>query len=138
MRPLTRRELLKLAGAATAAEFASLALHGCGGSGGVPSVPSSPPAFSKLSDIEHVVILIQENRSFDHYFGSYRGVRGFSDVSMAFQQPDPSNTTNPPIGALLPFRLDTSKTNAACTHDITHDWVPQHQSWNNGTMNGFV
>jgi phospholipase C len=91
-----------------------------------------------LTDIEHVVILIQENRSFDHYFGSYRGVRGFADQSPAFQQPDPANTTNSPIGLLLPFHLDTSKTNAACTHDITHDWVPQHQSWNNGAMDGFV
>ena len=44
---------------------------------------------ASLSDIQHVVILIQENRSFDHYFGSYRGVRGFSDHSIAFQQPDP-------------------------------------------------
>jgi phospholipase C len=39
---------------------------------------------------------------------------------------------------LLPFHLDTSKTNAACTHDITHAWLPQHQSWNNGAMDGFV
>jgi phospholipase C len=85
-----------------------------------------------------VVILTQENRSFDHYFGSYRGVRGFSDQSMAFQQSDPANTIAPPIGVLLPFHLDTSTTNAACTHDISHDWVPQHQSWNNGAMNGFV
>ena len=57
---------------------------------------------------------------------------------MAFQQPDPSNTSNSPIGTLLPFHLDTSTTNAACTHDITHDWVPQHQSWNTGAMDGFV
>jgi phospholipase C len=85
-----------------------------------------------------VVILIQENRSFDHYFGSYRGVRGFSDQSMAFQQPDPANTTNSPVGRLLPFHLDTSTTNAACTHDISHDWAPQHQSWHNGAMDGFV
>ena len=42
------------------------------------------------------------------------------------------------MGVLLPFHLDTSTTNAACTHDINHDWVPQHQSWNNGAMNGFV
>jgi phospholipase C len=138
MRPLTRRELLKLAGAATAGELASLALHGCGAAGGTPAVPSTPAACSKVTDIEHVVIFIQENRSFDHYFGSYRGVRGFSDPSMAFQQPDPSNTTNAPIGTLLPFHLDTTTTNAACTHDISHDWVPQHQSWNNGAMNGFV
>jgi phospholipase C len=137
---LNRRDLLRLGIGATAAELAALAMQGCGaGSGGTPSVPSPPPAScSKLTDIEHVVILIQENRSFDHYFGSYRGVRGFSDQSMAFQQPNPANTTSPPVGTLLPFHLDTTTTNAACTHDITHDWVSQHQSWNNGAMDGFV
>jgi phospholipase C len=139
MRRIARRDWLKLGIGATAAELAAMGLHGCGGgASGSPSVPSTPSACSTLSDIEHVIIFIQENRSFDHYFGSYRGVRGFSDQSMAFQQPDPSNTGSPPIGTLLPFHLDTSTTNAACTHDITHDWVPQHQSWNNGAMNGFV
>ena len=136
MHDFTRRELLKLGAAATVAELASLGLHGCGG-GSVTSPPVLA-ACSKLTDIEHVVILIQENRSFDHYFGSYRGVRGFSDQSMAFHQPDPANTANSPVGALLPFHLDTSTTNAACTHDITHEWVPQHQSWDNGSMDGFV
>jgi len=139
MRNFTRRDLLKLGAAATVAELASLALHGCGGGSSIsPVIPPGPSGCSKLTDIEHVVILIQENRSFDHYFGSYRGVRGFSDPSMAFQQPDPSNTTDPPILKLLPFHLDTSKTNAACTHDITHAWLPQHQSWHNGAMDGFV
>jgi phospholipase C len=85
-----------------------------------------------------VVILMLENRSFDHYFGSYRGVRGFSDPSAAFQQPYPGNTSASPAGVLLPFHMDTTKLDAACTHDITHDWVPQHQSWNNGAMDGFV
>ena len=32
-----------------------------------------------IRDVEHVVILMQENRSFDHYFGTLRGVRGFGD-----------------------------------------------------------
>src|SRR5579872_4789536 len=135
MLKFTRRELLKLGAATAVGEMASLGLHGCGGSITSPLVPSG---CTKLSDIEHVVILIQENRSFDHYFGSYRGVRGFSDQSLAFQQPDPSNITSAPIGKLLPFRLDTATTNAACTHDITHDWVSQHQSWNSGAMDGFV
>jgi phospholipase C len=138
MKNLTRRVLLKLGVAGTVAELASLGLHGCGGGSVISSPNPSPSGCSKLTDIQHVVILTQENRSFDHYFGSYRGVRGFSDQSMAFQQPHPGNTTVPPIGALLPFHLDTSTTNAACTHDISHDWVPQHQSWNNGAMNGFV
>src|SRR6201997_1142090 len=136
MHDFTRRELLKLGVAATVAELASLGLHGCGG-GSVTSPPVHSVC-SKITDIEHVVILIQENRSFDHYFGSYRGVRGFSDQTVAFQQPDAANTTSSPVGALLPFHLDTQTTNAACTHDISHDWVPQHQSWNNGVMDGFV
>jgi phospholipase C len=128
----TRRELFKLGTAAAVAELASLGLQGCGISKLVAS------GCSKVTDIEHVVILTQENRSFDHYFGSYRGVRGFSDQSAAFQQPDPTNTTSSPAGMLLPFHLNTSQTNAACTHDISHDWVPQHQSWDNGAMDGFV
>src|SRR5713226_872093 len=131
---VTRRELLKIGAATAAAELAAIMLHGCSGGGTSPG----SSVCSKLTDIDHVVILIQENRSFDHYFGSYRAVRGFSDQSPAFQQPDPANTTNSPTGLLLPFRLDTSKTNAACTHDITHAWLPQHQSWNNGAMDGFV
>lgn len=134
---VTRRKLLGLGAAAVAAEFGAMLLPSCGG-GLAPNPSPGPPSCSKLTDIEHVVILIQENRSFDHYFGSYRAVRGFSDPSPAFQQPDPANTTNSPTGLLLPFHLDTSKTNAACTHDITHAWLPQHQSWNNGAMDGFV
>jgi phospholipase C len=138
MKTFTRRQLLKLGAATGIAELAFSGLQGCGGSTGAPSIPSVPSGCSQISDIEHVVILIQENRSFDHYFGSYRGVRGFADPSMAFRQPDPANTTNSPIGTLLPFHLDTSTTNAACTHDISHDWLPQHQSWNSGAMDGFV
>ena len=136
LRNVTRREVLKLGGATAAAELGALLLHGCGG--GTSILPPGPSVCSKLTDIEHVVIFIRENRSFDHYFGSYRGVRGFADPSPAFQQPDAANTTNSPTGVLLPFHLYTSKTNAACTHDITHAWVPQHQSWNNGAMDGFV
>src|ERR1700687_5067611 len=135
MQKFTRRELLKLGTAVAVADLASLGLHGCGFSTSPPSVPS---ACSKVTDVEHVVILTQENRSFDHYFGSYRGVRGFADQSAAFQQPDQANTATAPVGQLLPFHLDTSQANAACTHDISHDWVPQHQSWDNGRMDGFV
>jgi phospholipase C len=139
LRNITRREWLKLGGAAAATELGALLLHGCG-AGGINFNHSPGPSAcgSKLTDIEHVVIFIQENRSFDHYFGSYRGVRGFADQSLAFQQPDSANLINPPVGKLLPFHLNTSTTNAACTHDINHAWVPQHQSWNNGAMDGFV
>ena len=132
---LSRRDLLKLAAAAGASSL----IPGCGainkaiGGGGGPT-----SSCAKVTDIEHVVIFIQENRSFDHYFGSYKGARGFSESSNAYKQPYPGNTTASPTGVLYPFHLDTSKWNAACTHDIDHGWIAQHQSWNNGANNGFV
>src|SRR5438105_163207 len=132
-RIVTRRELLK-AGAAVAATTVPPAVL----PGWFRELLCAPQTCARLTDIQKVVIYIQENRSFDHYFGSYRGVRGVADHSRAFLQPDPANVADPPVGTLLPFHLDTSKTNAACTHDITHAWIPQHQSWNNGAMNGFV
>src|SRR6201997_68083 len=143
MHDFTRRELLKLGVAATVAELASLGLHGCGG-GSVTSPPVLA-ACSKLTDIEHVVILIQENRSFDHYFGSYRGVRGFADPSAPalndgsglsiFAQPGyPGGYDG---DHLYPFHLD-SYANGECTNDIDHSWGPQHSYWNGGTLQGFV
>ncbi len=133
---LSRRDLLKIAAAAGAYSL----IPGCSainkavsqGSGGATSKCAS------LADVEHVVILIQENRSFDHYFGSYKGVRGFSDSSRAYKQPYPANTAASPAGLLYPFHLDSTKWNAACTHDIDHSWIVQHQSWNNGANDGFV
>ncbi len=98
---------------------------------------ASRPRAGKLTDIEHVVILIQENRSFDHYFGMLPGVRGFSDAgahSVFYQPgyPEPGYE-----GVLLPFHLET-KGAPQCFPDITHAWAPQHRSWDGGAMDGFV
>jgi phospholipase C len=140
---LTRRELL----AAGAAGGAGLALGGLGPS--ALRALAAPPVCGKLSDIEHVVILIQENRSFDHYFGSYRGVRGFSDPSVpqshgypVWYQSDNGLMPpfGPPSGYLAPFHIDSFNTagTGECTNDITHDWVPQHAAWNSGAMDQFL
>ena len=137
LRNVSRRELLRVGATAAGAGLVGSLIPGCGSHGGITSVTGSSSC-GKLTDIDHVVILIQENRSFDHYFGSYKGVRGFGDQSAAFNQPYPPNSSSAPAGVLLPYHLDTTTTNAACTHDITHDWVPQHQSWKNGQMDGFV
>ncbi len=100
----------------------------------------APP--NGLSQIDHIVILIQENRSFDHYFGTYPGVNGFSNQAARtagiFEQNFSANSSVAPIGKLLPFHLDTiNATNSMCVNDITHAWGPQHQSWDNGKMDGF-
>jgi phospholipase C len=95
-----------------------------------------------LSQVKHVVYVMMENRSFDHYFGTFPGVRGFSDPKAVrlpnghsvFQQPDPAN----PDGYLQPFHMSTITTGAAAVPSLSHDWRDQHASWNNGAMDGWL
>src|SRR5437879_5731745 len=72
-RHLTRRELVR---DGLAAGGAVAGLSWASGLRGALAAPVRP---GRLGDVEHVVIFIQENRSFDHYFGTHRGVRGFGD-----------------------------------------------------------
>jgi phospholipase C len=100
-----------------------------------------PPGGS-LRDIEHIVILMQENRSFDHYFGTMPGVRGFADPaairlpdgSPVFRQPYPGHAQ----GYLTPFHLDTKATSAQATPGTDHSWPTQHLAWNGGKMDQWV
>jgi phospholipase C len=139
---MTRRELIR-AGVAGGAALGTYRLVSA--SETISRALAVAPQCGRLKDIEHVVILIQENRSFDHYFGTYPGVRGFSDPEAlllgdgsgltVFAQP----SDNPCNGHLYPFRFDTDPSqNGECTNDITHDWGPQHRSWNGGAMDRFV
>src|SRR5277367_4397518 len=89
---MTRRRLLGSAARIAAIAAASALLP--------PSVrralAQNAPRQGSLRDIKHVVMLMQENRSFDHYFGTLAGVRGFNDPSAltlssgksVFHQPD--------------------------------------------------
>ena len=91
-----------------------------------------------IADVKHVVILMQENRSFDHYFGTLQGVRGFGDKQMLsyqngttiFQQPDAARSD---LGYLLPYNL-TDQTDT----DLDHGWDGDHQAWNGGQWNNWV
>ncbi len=93
-------------------------------------------------DIRHVVLLMLENRSFDHYFGTLAGVRGFDDPRAlrladgrsVFHQPDVDN----PSGYLLPFHLDTRISNAQKLPSTSHSWAVQHRAWNRGRMDQWV
>jgi len=135
---LSRRQLMASAGGMLLGSFA------------LPSnvrkiLDSSPPARAgsarlanaAVSDIKHVVVLMQENRSFDHYFGAMPGVRGFTDPSVPtsrFYQVDAQNPDN----YLLPFHADTLSTSAQNLPSNSHSWGPQHSSWDNGKMDAFV
>ncbi|MFH8473656.1 phosphocholine-specific phospholipase C [Streptomyces sp. NPDC018000] len=93
-----------------------------------------------MDDIRHVVILMQENRSFDHYFGTLNGVRGFDDRQAltfpngdsVFHQPA---LARPDGGFLLPYRMDSTKFDAQNADGLPHDWESGHDAINNGAMN---
>jgi phospholipase C len=120
---------------------AAALLAACGG-GTVRQAASVPAAGSDLGAVEHVVFLMLENRSFDHYFGSYKGVRGFDDHPAGgpgvFGQPWPAGSGAAHASTLLPFHLDTLTSNAECTFDLSHEWDAQHACWNGGQMDAFV
>ena len=94
-----------------------------------------------IRDVEHVVVFMQENRGFDHYFGSMRGVRGFGD---RFPIPLPGGRTvwtqankagpgKPPL--IAPFPLNTTQTFAHMRVEGTpHNWTDAQDAWDEGRM----
>jgi phospholipase C len=94
----------------------------------------SPPDESTFLDAEHVVILMQENRSFDHLFGTLRGVRGFNDPR-AVTLPNQNSVwlqTNASGETYAPFRLDAQRTNATWLGSLPHSWPDQNDAKNGG------
>lgn len=95
---------------------------------------------SSLEGIQHVVILSQENRAFDHYLGTLNGVRGYKDPH-PLRKPDgtsvfaQNNSLNKPI---WPFRLNNKTTDGQCKVDVTHSWESGLQAWNKGKMNQWI
>jgi phospholipase C len=93
-----------------------------------------------IADVEHIVVLMQENRAFDHYFGTLRGVRGFGDPravklsngDAVWYQPNGSG------GYVLPFRPDVSNLGLAFVEDTAHDWNSTHDAWNGGNHDQWV
>src|SRR5471032_3035271 len=72
MRDVSRRRFLQLAGGSIATTMLSDSIARA------LAIPANR-ATRSLEDVEHVVVLMQENRAFDHYFGVMRGVRGLGD-----------------------------------------------------------
>jgi phospholipase C len=125
---LDRRRFLQIAGGA--ATFTAL-------SSSVARAASIAPAFrtGTLRDIEHIVVLMQENRSFDHYFGSLRGVRGFGDPHPVVQ------ASGQPIwnqSGVLPFHPTAANLGLQFIEDLAHDWNTTHQALDGGAYDAWV
>ena len=88
-----------------------------------------------IRDVQHVVILMQENRSFDHYFGTLRGVRGFSDrhpVPLASGKPVWYQSDGE--REIPPYHLDTKTTSAIRVPVTPHSFKDAQAAWNQGTF----
>jgi phospholipase C len=97
------------------------------------SLPASS-APGTISDVQHVVIFIQENRSFDEYFGAYKGVRGFNDRNALLFQNGKADFYQPQgSGYVLPFHSISQ-----CLNDVAHDWVTGHAAWDLGKWDQWV
>lgn len=100
----------------------------------------SPDKGTTFYDAEHVVMLMQENRSFDHCFGTMRGVRGFNDP-LAIQLPDKNPVWFQPDKSgnrFVPFRLDIKDTKATWMGGVPHSWEDQVDARNGGKYDGWI
>ncbi|WP_130731879.1 phosphocholine-specific phospholipase C [Komagataeibacter xylinus] len=94
----------------------------------------APEVGSTWHDAEHVVILMQENRSFDHVFGTLQGVRGFNDPrAMRLPNGNPAFVQGSEAGeTYLPWRLNIRDTRVTWMGSIPHSRDSQVDAWNNG------
>ncbi|MEV0848695.1 phosphocholine-specific phospholipase C [Streptomyces sp. NPDC049954] len=132
MAELNRRRFLQIAGAT--AGFTAL-------SNSIDRAAAIPAGrrTGTIDDIEHIVVLMQENRSFDHYFGALRGVRGFGDprpVTLPSGKPvwhQPSGATE-----VLPYHPDAEDLGMQFISGLDHDWAGGHKAWNQGKYDQWV
>ena len=140
---LTRRKFLSLSIKSAVLGIAGSTLGGMFKS----AKAATTAATGTLADIKHVIIFMQENRSFDHFFGTLQGVRGFSDRAgitlsggySVFDQPNGS-------GRLYPWAFNTTSSAdgqtveivTQCDGSLDHSWATQHQAWDNGKMDAWI
>jgi phospholipase C len=132
----TRRDFLKIAAMLT----------GTAGVSGV--IPESiqrafaiePKSGSTYLDAEHIVILMQENRSFDHALGTLQGVRGFNDPR-AIRLPNGNSVfvqTDAVGDSYAPWRLDIHDTRITWMGSVPHSRHSQVDAWNDGRHDGWL
>ena len=126
----TRRDFIKkaalLTGAASLSGFLPASIQ--------RALAINPALGSTYMDAEHIVILMQENRSFDHCFGTLKGVRGYNDPR-AIDLPDKNKVwlqSNAKGETYAPFRLDIKNTKATWMNSLPHNWRNQVGARNNG------
>jgi phospholipase C len=124
---LDRRSVLKLLGTSA---FAAALKDSIAKALAIPANNQS----GTIADVGHIVFMMQENRSFDHYFGTLSGVRGFGDPR-AVRLTTGKSVFYQPTGAggyVLPFHPNAPDLGMQFLEDLLHDWTTTHWAWNQG------
>src|ERR1700704_1588099 len=88
-----------------------------------------------IKDVKHIVILMQENRSFDHYFGTMRGVRGFGDrFPIPLESGKPVWFQSDGTREIPPYHRDSATNNALVGYGAPHSYSDSQAAWNQGKM----
>ncbi|MFF8376156.1 phosphocholine-specific phospholipase C [Streptomyces sp. NPDC015661] len=132
MADLNRRRFLQLTGGAAAFTMLSESIARAAA---IPAQGST----GTIQDIEHIVVLMQENRSFDHYFGAMKGVRGFGDPRPV-TLPSGKSVWNQSDGnkVTLPFRPDSAKLGMEYLQGLNHDWAGGQSAFNKGKYDNWI
>src|SRR5579883_2031191 len=132
MTSVNRRRFVQLTGGAVTASMLSASIARAA------AIPANRRT-GTLRDIEHIVVLMQENRSFDHYFGTLRGVRGFGDPHPV-TLPSGKSVWHQSDGTkdILPFHPDATDLGLRFLQDLPHDWNSGHAAWNDGKYDQWV
>jgi phospholipase C len=96
-------------------------------------------ATRSLRDVEHIVVLMQENRSFDHYYGVMRGVRGYGDphpVTLPNGRPVWYQAEGSTV--VPPFRPNVGNLALTFIEDLDHSWDGTHQMFNGGNWDQWL
>jgi phospholipase C len=126
--PVDRRRFLSIAGGAAAATALSSSV--------ARAARIAPAVRTRtIKDVAHIVVLMQENRSFDHYFGTLRGVRGFGDPHPALQ---PSGQSVWNQAGVLPFHPTAPDLGLQFLQDLPHGWNDTHAALNDGAYDQWV
>lgn len=132
----SRREFLKK----VAALSGSAGMNGVLPAAIAEALAINPPPGTTWKDAEHVVILMQENRSFDHCYGALQGVRGFNDPR-AMTLPNNNSVwlqQNAKGETFVPFRLNIKDTNATWMGSLPHGWTDQTDARNGGAYDQWL
>ncbi|MFF4604999.1 phosphocholine-specific phospholipase C [Streptomyces sp. NPDC001339] len=132
MPELNRRRFLQIAGATAGVSALS------GSIARAAAIPAARRSGS-IKDVEHIVVLMQENRSFDHYFGTMKGVRGFGDPRPV-TLPSGKSVWHQQGGGkeVLPFRPDAEDLGMQFIAGLDHDWAGGHSAFSNGRYDNWI